>query len=528
MDRVPLSRLTPSPTTPTRRRLWGAALAVIIALFQIVCTRTDLPEVQAQGQTRAPVPAGWRAYQDPMGFSLALPPAWSARTDATTGRAEISGPGAVLVIWPVFLENARLQPATASLVAQRLTARLWPDVVWNGAAPVGMNAVRLAGRRGDALVVSAFAWVESPRGTAGNFYAAIAPSARYAELADTFGRILASFRASGPRETQGQAPRPSAAVRYVKWMDPRENAFVVEVPEGWHVAGGMFRAASTDIRVGVTADSPDGQISLQLGDPSVPLFVEPSQQMAAAGLYEGSWYTPVPGNNFLIRRYFSAAYFLNEYVRSKMGPVCQQLQVDQPRDRSDAVQRINAMQAQLAGYGTSMQSTGAEISFSCERNGQQYRGYYFAITQITRTVPGAPANWSVSTQAGYLALASRSDEGKALAAHLLRSLEPNPQWLAMQQNITANTSRIMTQTNAEVSDMISSGYEGRQRTQDEVARRQTNVNRGQEDVVDTATGEQLKIESGANYYWMDYRGNIAGTDTATAPNADFHELMRQP
>ncbi|MBZ5667921.1 MAG: hypothetical protein LAO30_25450, partial [Acidobacteriia bacterium] len=62
----------------------------------------------------------------------------------------------------------------------------------------------------------------------------------------------------------------------------------------------------------------------------------------------------------------------------------------------------------------------------------------------------------------------------------------------------------------------------------EMARRQTNVNRGQEDVVDTANGEHLKIKSGANYYWMDYRGNIVGTDTASAPSVEFHELMRQP
>jgi hypothetical protein len=38
------------------------------------------------------------------------------------------------------------------------------------------------------------------------------------------------------------------------------------------------------------------------------------------------------------------------------------------------------------------------------------------------------------------------------------------------------------------------------------------VNREQEDVIDTANGEQLKVKSGSNDYWMDYRGNILGTD----------------
>lgn len=502
--------------------------ACVMAVISIAAAAQARGQAAGQTPARGQLPAGWKTQQDPMGFSVTLPPGWSARGDRDSGRIELSGPGgAAMAVWPVFLENARLDPPTAGLVAQRLMARLWPEVVWTGAAPVGANAVRLAGRRGDALVVSAFAWAASPKGTAGNLYAVTVPTARYAELADTFARILGSFRVVGAPSAGGAATRQPAA-RYAKWMDPRENAFTLDVPEGWRTEGGMFRFASNDTRIGAVVDSPDGQIHVQIGDAEVPPFTEPSQMLSATGFQEGTWYSPGYGLRMLVRRFLPAPYFLNEYVRAKMGSACQQLQVEQPRDRPDTVQTINAINARYGVYGTGVLNTGGEVSFTCERNGQPYRGYFFAMTQLTRPAGMPSGIWNVTLLAGYLAAAPRADEALAIGTHVLGSLQMNPQWQAMQDGIVSNTSKIVSQANAEISNMISEGYERRRGIRDEMDRRQDNVNRGREDVVDTANGEQLKIESGSNYYWMDNRGDIVGTDTHTVPGVDFHELLRQP
>jgi hypothetical protein len=230
----------------------------------------------------------------------------------------------------------------------------------------------------------------------------------------------------------------------------------------------------------------------------------------------------------LVRRYLPATYFLNEYVRAKMSSACQQLQFEQPRDRPDTVQAINAINARYGVYGTGTMTTGGEISFTCEKNGQPYRGYFFAMTQLTRTAGMPSGLWHVELLAGYLAPAPRADDALAIGTHVLASLQMNPQWQAMQGNIVANTSKIVSDTNTEISNMISEGYERRRAIRDDMDRRQDNVNRGREDVVDTANGEKLKIESGSDYYWMDYRGNIVGTDTHTVPSSDFHELIRLP
>jgi len=41
-------------------------------------------------------------------------------------------------------------------------------------------------------------------------------------------------------------------------------------------------------------------------------------------------------------------------------------------------------------------------------------------------------------------------------------------------------------------------------------------------------GRQIKIESGSEYYWIDHRGTIVGTQTDTRPNLDFRALIRLP
>ena len=57
-----------------------------------------------------------------------------------------------------------------------------------------------------------------------------------------------------------------------RWVDPKENAFAMEVPQGWHVRGGAYRFGYGDVRVMVDAWSPDGKINLRYGD---VWFVEP-------------------------------------------------------------------------------------------------------------------------------------------------------------------------------------------------------------------------------------------------------------
>ena len=479
------------------------------------------------GPVNAQVPTGWKAHSDPMGFSVALPPGWSARGDKATGRVELqSAAGETVIIWPIFVSAGRagaaLDAASATSVIRRLAARLWPDANWQPSPPPALAAVRLTGRRGANALVSTFTWINSPRGIAGFFYAVSAPADRYRSLEDTFGKILASFQVAGS-PTGGERQR---AVRYLRWADPREGAFSLEVPEGWNTTGGLFRFAAVDVRGALQSVSPDGLTRITIGDAEIPTFVVPNETLAWTGFTEGRWYSPGYGVNIMVRRYIPGPYFVGEYVQARIAPSCPGLQIVASRDRADAVQAINAINQQYSTPGFATQLTAGEVAFTCRGSADPANGYYFAGTQLTGGM--GMAQWNVQYLFGYVTPAARVGETQSVLEHMMASFQVNPQWFGAQQQTTAATSQIVTRTNQEISNLISKSYWSTQSTLDELRRRRSNATLGLEDVVDTQSGQQFKIESGSNYYWIDHRGTIVGTDTYTRPSIDFREMVRLP
>ncbi|HBY63998.1 MAG TPA: hypothetical protein DEH78_29595, partial [Solibacterales bacterium] len=102
----------------------------------------------------------------------------------------------------------------------------------------------------------------------------------------------------------------------------------------------------------------------------------------------------------------------------------------------------------------------------------------------------------------------------------------SPQWFGAQQQTTAETSRIVSQTNEQISRTISDSYWSRQRTQDRTNRNFSDSIRGVVRLRDPDTGEELEGTAGKNYYWR-VRGTntIVGQDTPTPPpTIDVTEL----
>jgi len=492
----------------------AAALLTCLVWVAAACGRVSSSERQ--------LPSGWNTHRDPMGFSVAVPPGWSARGEKNTGRVDVEGPeGARVTIWPVFLGNAQVESGRAGLVAQRLAMKVWPEAVSGTQTLASASVVRLSGQQKGAPFVAVFSWVASPQGTAGCFYGMTAPAARYHSLTDTFAGILSSLRVAGaPASAGGQS-----SSQYVTWADPREHAFTLEIPAGWGADGGMIRFAAIDTRPNVLVDSPDNQIHIRYGDSNVPGFVVPSPMLNMAGLTEGRWYSIGAGVNLLVKRFLPGPQFLQEYVRTLVAPSCGQVNITGTRDRGDVLRARNIPPTQSSAYG-STQITAGDINFTCEMNGQPQKGYFFATTQISANAQGGL--WYMPFLAGYLAAPAKADEAHEIATYVAQSFREDPQWAARQSNTALNVSQIYARTNAQINQTIMQGYESRQHTMDEISRRRENAILGLEDVVDTNTGEKLKIESGSNYYWMDNRGNIVGTNTDTLPNLDFHALARIP
>ncbi|MFW6160715.1 MAG: hypothetical protein ACOC57_06200 [Acidobacteriota bacterium] len=332
--------------------------------------------------------------------------------------------------------------------------------------------------------------------------------------------VLSSFRFEQPEKDSIEKIPTRPQIRYHTWQDPRENAFTMDVPQGWEVQGGTFRRASVDLVHVLQAASPDGRIRIQFNDGNLPVFAVPNSTLAYAGFVEGSWYSPGYGVNMLVKRYLPGQYFLLEYLNQNYRPSLASFSVVSQKERPDVVSNFNRIYSQFAYYGISFTLHGGEAAFRFEQQQQSYVGYGLALTQLVQTQ--GMGNWSVALLIIYTCPEGEEDTVREIAGHMFKSVKLDPQWVASQQQLTANVSQIVTQTNQEISRIIDESYWNRQAVLDETSRRFSNYILGVTDVVDPVTGEKWKVEAGHNYYWRkDYTNQIAGTETADRPDIDF-------
>ena len=465
----------------------------------------------------------WTTHKDPSGFTVSLPPGWKAAADAESGRVSLTGPAQErALVWPLFLPGG-VNPASAGILLRRLVAPAgFGAYRWSEPRPVAAQAVRMDGVSGGQAAVASLAWSASPKGTASTVFVTAAPRAAYPQA--VFSRILGSFRVAG-----GAAGKPASdGLTFVPWRDPLENAFTVEVPAGWAVEGGMYRLAAVDTRAALNLASPDRQIRITFGDKDIGGFVEPNQTLEWAGFHEGSVYSPGYGVQNVVRRYIPGPVFVRQYIAMRPARGCANLQITEARARPDADEAVNRLYQGFLAYSMKLEQHSGEASFTCEEGGRAMAGYYFAGTLSTRSSQSPVGNWMVQYLFGFVAAKEKVSLAQQVVRHIVASMATNPEWARRQGETTLATSRIVADANQAVSKIIDDTYWTRQHSQDEIGRRRSNAILGLEDVVDPRTGRQMKVESGSNYYWIDNRGVIAGTETASLPGLDFRALTALP
>jgi len=299
----------------------------------------------------------------------------------------------------------------------------------------------------------------------------------------------------------------------------------MEAPAGWAINGGTFRRASVDLIHVLQAVSPDQKILVQFNDSNIPVFVVPSPLLTMGGFREGSWYSPGYGVRMMVKRYTPGVHFINEYLNSQYLPRLAQFQIVSQKERPDIVSSFNKIYSQYMAYGISFTLHAGEAAFRFEQDSQPFVGYGLALTQFVQSMSMQGGNWSLALMIVYSCPASKIDTVREIADHMFQSVKMNPHWVASQQQLAANVSQIVTQTNQEISRIINESYWSRQRTLDHIHRRFSNYILGMTDVVDPETGEGWKVEAGHNYYWRkDYTDQIIGTEVYTRPDIDFSPL----
>jgi hypothetical protein len=94
---------------------------------------------------------------------------------------------------------------------------------------------------------------------------------------------------------------------WVKWTDPIEGAFTVDVPAGWQVVGGTLRSTPSEPRAVIHARASDGSAQIFIGDEKIPDFIEPQNFFIAPP--EGSWAAP----GMMVMNYRPGEQYAREY-----------------------------------------------------------------------------------------------------------------------------------------------------------------------------------------------------------------------
>ncbi len=486
-------------------------LLLIMPIFFIILAGSACKDAEKK-------PAGWVNHEDSSGFVLAHPPGWNI-SSREHGLIRINSGDATILIQPFFSKQESISEAWTRRVPG-LFSTILPGISIKNTRRIKSNpdemyadfSFPMKGREGlGALICSIY------RGS-GIFYLISSAKESFPVDKKTMVSILKTFRFVQAAKSK---PLKSLGFKYNTWSDPKENAFSVDIPAGWEVSGGLFRFASVDTRPSIIVLSPDKEIYISGGDSRVPPFVVPSQLLEMTGFGEGSWYSPGYGVNMLVKRYLDGRNFAKEYVMQKIAVRYSDLTFTEEKDRPDVSKVINDIYRHYSAYGIQSAVDTGEVFFTCRKNNKNYVGYYFAGTRLT-TAYGS-GNWLVEHLFGFLAEKSKSGIARQVLGHMVKSFKINPRWLAMQSNLTAATSEIVSRTHDEISEIINSSYQYRQWVYDDISRKWSNAILGLTDVNDPETGETWKVASGRNYYWR--KGDsIVGTDTYDRPDIDFTPL----
>ncbi len=461
----------------------------------------------------------WQQHRDPAGFDVELPSGWKVET-AAKGFVVISSSNGRSFAQVIPLLNRQQACADVIEASFRVSSKRFPDAKIVAIRPTGnghsaIGEITFEGGSSKAAILCS---ETGPR--SGMIFTTAAPVQTYASEKTRLIRILASFRYSGG-QAQSNATSADSNVRFVRWSDPRENAFSAQIPEGWRATGGTMRYTNLEIGSGFRVTSPDQQMIVILNDPRLRTGMTPFPgARVGSPAYGGGLFLP-----YMTGLAFADAY-LRQYVLPEAG--LQLSQVVQRRERPDLSATMDQESARYnANPAGPPRNKHGEIVFTATRGGQNFSGYLLCSTVFNPSPVGMGAAggaiWKASVL-GYIAPETKINSAMKIVAHIIASQEVNMQWVQSTQQAGMDTQRIAHDAAVKAGETITSSYWARQASQDRVSDSRSDAMRGQVRLND-GQGSQYTAPSGKNYYYLDEQnGRVIGTDSAAQPSINVRQL----
>jgi hypothetical protein len=362
----------------------------------------------------------------------------------------------------------------------------------------------------------------------------------------------------------GASGEGASGVRFVRFTEPSANAFVVDVPAGWQVQGGIARREHGEYPWFRTR-SADGQIEIRSTDPrTVASYLEPSQLTQMMGLREGQ-----QSNGSTVRAFVDPVTYAADYAEGMAREhSCTSIQVTRRVDARAVMAEMPPETAHryemeltrqrdlMARYmpNARMEVVPGGVEYRCTDTDREGKVVVLSIRMEMPDRFGGPPHRSwLATPIAFIAPTARSAEAEVMMDRVTASFAMTPEYqqrgermlaetqrqinqdnqrtdaelARIQQNIAsierqgaADRARINAETNAYIGQLQSESWQNRMDSQDEGMRRWSNAMMGTTDVHDAQTGTtHYGVQSGYDSYWTDPASNtVVGTQGHDNPD----------
>jgi hypothetical protein len=212
-----------------------------------------------------------------------------------------------------------------------------------------------------------------------------------------------------------------APVEWVKFEDPNEHAFTMDVPKGWTARGGLIRLGYSDHRPMVDVMSPDGKINVRYGDAAIPIYFVPDNLHRAGDIYDLG--AQARGT---LAPYKGGADFASAYGPARFKSVCATL-APRPASGPSPVPRFVLEPGELQPT----QSSAGQMSFDCAGDAGPRVAYVSSETMLFGGF------WLVPRLVSYVAPADQAALARSVMLHMTESYHEHPEWVAQQKQYDA-------------------------------------------------------------------------------------------
>lgn len=354
-----------------------------------------------------------------------------------------------------------------------------------------------------------------------------------------------------PATASGKKPMGAVVMKPVTLTDPGMSGMeshTVLVPAGWKAEGGGWWPGANFFRVLPSQDikvvAPDGCI-VRVGPGIAAVDFYPNPQLGVARPAEGGVDNGYPvlymphdidqWKTWLLEKGIAKSYPDAKNIRLKQLLVIPELTQLMQKQLEPIKQLQEQQNQQSAGLSRSFLDGsvyGATVTYEQEGKKWEHLFVYGASYLGMDSQLGRQLWWSIEPNVSYRAPAGELDAKLPLMMTIANSVRMTPQWQKMKADHmakmnqidrkgAADRSRIIAQSNREISKIITDGYKERQAIQDETHRQVINSIRGVEDYAVPGGSTTVQLPNTYDHVYGNSNGEYILTNDANYnPNTD--------